>query len=200
MLRISSARPRATVRSTDVRSTAVHSAAARSAAALSAAALALALVAGCSPTAPAESAPADPAPAADSVQVIDAWVKAVDEGMSGGFALLDNTGDADITVVAARTDAATTVELHEVVMSDGAMIMQPKEGGFVIAAADRHELVPGGDHIMLMGITRPFLPGDEVVVTLEFSDGSTLEHAFTVKEFTGAEEEYSGDLGDHGNG
>lgn len=162
---------------------------------LSAAALALAVLAGCAPTPSAESAPT----AAENVQVVDAWVKAVDDGMTGGFALLENTGDSEVTLVAATTDAATTVELHEVVMSDGAMVMQPKEGGILLAAGSGHELMPGADHIMLMGVTQPLLPGDEVLVTLEFSDGSTLEHAFTVKEFAGADEEYVGDMGDHGN-
>lgn len=175
----------------------------------SAALLTLALLAGCAPTGPT----ATPAPdssteaaaastAAESVQVLDAWVKAVDEGMSGGFALLENTGTAAVTLVGAATDAASMVELHEMVMRDGAMVMQPKEGGIEIAAGDVHELMPGGDHIMLMGVTGPLQPGDTVTVTLQFSDGSTLEHAFTVKEFTGAEEEYVGGTGmnGHGNG
>lgn len=180
MLRTSSERPRAL--------------------ALSTAFLTLALLAGCTSAAPADTEPIGSATAAETVQVVDAWVKSVDEGMSGGFALLENTGDTDVTLVAARTDAASMVELHEVVMVDGSMVMQPKEDGIVIAAAGQHELMPGGDHIMLMGIAQPLLPGDEVVVTLEFSDGSTLEHAFTVKEFTGAEEEYVGDMSGHGNG
>ena len=150
-------------------------------------------------SAPVENAPASAevtSTAAESVQVVDGWVKAVDEGMTAAFGLLENSSDADVTLVSAQSDASTMMELHEVVMKDGAMIMQQKEGGIVVEADGQHELAPGQDHIMMMGVTEPLLPGDEVVITLEFSDGSTLEHAFTVKEFTGADEEYVGDMED----
>lgn len=137
-----------------------------------------------------------PTTAADSILIVDGWVKAVDEGMTAAFGLIENSSDADITIVAASSTVSPMMELHEVVMSDGAMVMQPKEGGIVVAAAGTHELAPGNDHIMMMGVSAPLLPGDEVMITLEFSDGSTLEHGFTVKEFSGADEEYEGDMGD----
>lgn len=153
-------------------------------------------------TAPLESAPADTsadttavATAAESVEVVDGWIKAVDEGMTAAFGLLENSSDAEVTLVAARSDVSPMIELHEVVMTDGTMVMQQKQGGIVIAAASAHELVPGRDHIMMMGVSEALLPGDEVVITLEFSDGSTLEHSFTVKDFAGADEEYRGDSG-----
>jgi copper(I)-binding protein len=172
---------------------------------LSAAALALALLAGCAPTTPAEGG--EPAPstapaatAAESVQVVDGWIKAVDDGMTAGFAILENTGTASVTLEGAETTAASMVQLHEMVMLDGAMVMQPKVGGIEIAPGATHELAPGGDHIMLMGVGTPLQPGDEVLVTLRFSDGSTLDHVFTVKEFTGAEEEYVGGMSGNGNG
>ncbi len=136
-----------------------------------------------------------PAIAAESIQINDGWVKAVDEGMTAAFGTIQNDGDADITLVAASSPVSPMMELHEVVMNDGAMVMQQKEGGIVIAAASMHELAPGNDHIMMMGVNEALLPGDEVMITLEFSDGSTLEHSFTVKEFSGADEEYVGGMG-----
>lgn len=152
------------------------------------------VLAACSTAPTGEPAP-ESASAAESVEIIDAWVKAVDEGMTGAFGTLQNTGDAEVTLVGASTDAAPMVELHETVMGGGdGMVMQQKEGGFAIAASGVRELAPGSDHIMLMGVTEALMPGDEVMVTLAFSDGSTLQHAFTVKEFTGANEEYMGDM------
>ncbi|WP_439565437.1 copper chaperone PCu(A)C [Microcella sp.] len=140
-----------------------------------------------------------PATAADSIQIVDGWVKAVDDGMTAAFGMIENSSDADITIVAASSTVSPMMELHEVVMSDGAMVMQQKEGGILVAAASMHELAPGNDHIMMMGVSEALLPGDEVMITLEFSDGSTLEHSFTVKEFSGADEEYMGDMGDMGD-
>ncbi len=48
---------------------------------------------------------------------------------------------------------------------------------------------------MLMGVTAPLQPGDEIEIVLEFEDGSRATVSFVVKEFTGAEEEYP--EGDH---
>lgn len=158
----------------------------------------VATLAACS-TAPAEPT-ASSSTAADAVQIVDAWVKAVDDGMTGGFALIENTGSTDVVLVAATSEAAGMVELHETVMGDGSgMVMQEKDGGFVIAAGETLELAPGGNHIMLLGVVQALQPGDEVVVSLDFSDGSSLEHAFTVKEFAGADEEYVGEGGMHGS-
>ena len=83
------------------------------------------------------------------------------------------------------------VELHEVVMKDGEMVMQPKEGGIPIPAGGSATLEPGGDHIMLMDVTEPIEPGDVVELDLELSDGSTLTMTAIAKEFSGADEDYS---------
>lgn len=156
------------------------------------------LLAACSATAPAPAEPESSSTAAESIQLVDGWVKAVEGGMTGAFGVIENVGDAEVTLVSATCSIASMVELHETVMGDsGAMVMQQKDGGFTIAANGSHELAPGSDHVMLMGVTAPLQPGDEVTLVLEFSDGSTLEHAFTVKEFTGANEDYvgGGDMG-----
>jgi len=53
------------------------------------------------------------------------------------------------------------------------------------------ELAPGANHIMLIGLTRPLLAGDEVSVTLTFSDGTEVALTAMVKDYTGANEEYA---------
>jgi copper(I)-binding protein len=128
-----------------------------------------------------------------AVVVSDAWVKAVDSDMTAAFGTLTNNTDEDVTLVAATTDASAMVELHEVVMKDGEMVMQPKEGGIPIPAGGSATLEPGGDHIMLMDVTRPIEPGDVVELDLELSDGSTITMTATAKEFSGADEDYQSD-------
>jgi hypothetical protein len=130
---------------------------------------------------------------ADHLAVADAWVKAVPSGMTGAFGTLVNSGDSDIRLESVTTEAAAMVELHETV-SDGAggMTMRPKEGGFTIKAGGKHELAPGGDHIMLMQVTGPLTPGEEITLVLHFTDGSTDTVTALVKDFTGADEKYSG--------
>lgn len=155
--------------------------------------LALSACSGSTPAAdPSSSAPTGPA--ADAVVVEDAWVKAADSGMSAAFGVVRNTGDHDVTVEGATSSAATGIELHETVDDGtGAMVMQEKEGGFTVPAGGELILEPGGNHLMLMGLTAPVEAGDEVDLTLTFDDGSTLAVTAPAKDYSGANENYGGD-------
>ena len=137
----------------------------------------------------------DPAAAptnAVTVTAEDPWVKAVDSGMTAAFVTLTNTSDSDLVLVSASTPASSMVELHEMAMKNGEMVMQPKEGGIPLPAGGTATLEPGGDHIMLMDVAEPIQPGDVVSLTLTFDDGSTLDVDAVAKEFSGADEDYSG--------
>lgn len=156
------------------------------------AAAALLALTGCSPTSTDTPSLTD-APAGASVSMENGWVKAAESGMSAAFGELENTGSSDVTVVSATTEASTSLELHETVENEtGEMIMREKTGGFVIAAGDSLSLEPGGNHIMLMGLTEPLRAGDEVTFTLTFSDDSTYEYTVPAKDYAGANENYEG--------
>lgn len=159
----------------------------RAAIALAIAALALA---GCAAQAqPAASA----ASAAESITVTDAWVKAADSGMSAVFGQVTNDSDADVTVASASTPASTATELHETVENEsGQMIMRRVEGGFVIPAHGSLALAPGGNHIMLMALTAPLVAGDDLTLTLTYSDGTSTDLTVPVKDYAGANENYEG--------
>ncbi len=129
--------------------------------------------------------------AGDSVVVHDAWIKAVESGMTGAFGQLENTGPDDVTVVSVSTEISHMVELHETVETEtGEMKMRQVEGGFDIASGGTLVLEPGASHIMLMGIEQPLVAGDVVTFTVTFSDDSTLEFEAPVKDYTGANESY----------
>ena len=144
-------------------------------------------------TTPESSATSTESPAAAPITAEDPWIKAVDSGMTAAFVTLDNDSDDEVVLVSASTPASTMVELHEMVMKDGQMVMQPKEGGIPIPANDHAHLEPGGDHIMLMDVTDPIEPGDTVPITLTFSDGSTLDIEALAKKYSGADEDYDDD-------
>ncbi|TCB99624.1 copper chaperone PCu(A)C [Micromonospora zingiberis] len=158
------------------------------------------LVAGCgaaedgSTTAPNPSATATsaaPAGAQDGVLTVqDPWVKAADTGMTGAFATLVNDTDSDVTITGASSPVSP-LELHEMAMQDGKMVMRAKDGGVVIKAGTEHRLEPGGDHLMLMNLAQPVRAGDEVSFTLTFGDGRTQTFTAVAKPFTGAQESYA---------
>lgn len=141
---------------------------------------------------------------ADSVTITDAWVKAADSGMSAAFGELENAGDSDAVIVSITSDASSMMELHEVVDDgSGSMVMQEKDGGFVIPAGGSLTLEPGGFHFMLMDLTAPLVAGEEATFTVAFEDGSTMDFTAPVKDFTGADENYNGggmDMGDDDSG
>ena len=70
------------------------------------------------------------------------------------------------------------------------MKMQPKQGGFALAADSDIELAPGADHLMLMDLTAKLMPGSDVEITVSFDDGSTLPITAQVRDFPGADEHY----------
>ncbi|MFI5841608.1 copper chaperone PCu(A)C [Catenuloplanes sp. NPDC051500] len=153
-----------------------------------------------------DSTAAAPAPSATSaaaaattagLTVKDPWIKAADTGMTAAFGTLVNGGTADITVVSAAASVSPMMELHETTMVGGAMQMQPKQGGFTIPAGGEHVLSPGGDHIMMMGLTTPVKAGDEITVTLTLADGTSVPFTAVGKPFTGAQESYA--PGAHGS-
>ncbi|SCF24985.1 hypothetical protein GA0074695_4785 [Micromonospora viridifaciens] len=160
---------------------------------LAAAAASLAVgVAGCG-SADEPSAESSPSASAGTTTEVlgirDPWVKAADHGMSAAFGTLVNDGDTDVTVTAVATDVSP-MELHEMSMKDGKMVMQPRQGGIVVKAKSTHVLEPGGDHLMMMNLKQPVKAGDELTFTLTFADGRTQTFTAVAKPFTGAQENY----------
>ena len=123
--------------------------------------------------------------------------KAADSDMTACFGTLKNSSDEDITVEsfsAPELEGAST-ELHEVV--DG--MMRQKEGGFTVPAGSSQELMPGGEHLMIMNYPDPIEAGDTLKFTLSLSDGTEITSEFPIREQPSGEEDY-GDLdhADHG--
>ncbi|MFJ8831915.1 copper chaperone PCu(A)C [Micromonospora aurantiaca] len=136
------------------------------------------------------SASAPASAAAGVLTVRDPWVKAADKGMTAAFATLANDGDTDVTITGVTTDVSRA-EIHEMAMTDGKMAMRQKQGGVLVAARSQAALEPGGDHLMLMDLTRPVRPGDQLDITLTFADGRTQTFTAVAKPFTGAQESYA---------
>ncbi|SJN10865.1 Copper metallochaperone, bacterial analog of Cox17 protein [Leucobacter sp. 7(1)] len=163
--------------------------------------VALLAIAGCAPGGGPNSATGSTVAvqsAAKSVTLTDAWIKSAAAGdMTGAFGVLQNTTASNVTVVAVRSQAAHLIELHETVPNEsGQMVMREVEGGFVIPANGRFDLEPGGNHFMLMDLPAALTAGEELVLTLEFADGSTSEITALVKDYTGANENYESGDGD----
>jgi len=93
---------------------------------------------------------------------------------TAAFMVLENTGERDLALVRAESEAARVVELHDHMMVDGMMRMREVER-IALPAGARTELKPGGLHVMLIGLRAPLQEGEQVTITLVFDDDSQVE-------------------------
>lgn len=102
-----------------------------------------------------------------------AWIPEQPPGAmaSAVFLTLTNPSDHPEALVGASAPGFKMVQMHKSVEVDGMhrMIQQKK---IVIPAQGETRLAPGGYHIMLIGPKTPLVAGDQVPVTLTFSDGT----------------------------
>ena len=105
--------------------------------------------------------------------VENTMVKTTPPGINNSAAYLTilNNSDAAITLVDVASDAARLVEMHEHIISNGAMKMQRMEP-LKIGANSSVKFQPGGYHIMLIGVTDTINIGDKINITLNFDDGT----------------------------
>lgn len=98
------------------------------------------------------------------------------------YMILRNDGSEADRLVAARSDVANAVELHRSEVVDGVMRMRQVEA-IEVPARGEERLVPGGYHIMLIGLTRDLAVGEEIEVELEFekSGVKTIEVEVAVR-------------------
>ncbi len=90
------------------------------------------------------------------------------------FMVVHNTGPEADRLIGAATDAAKHTGLHTNIIEDGVAKMLPVPEGFPIAAGEELLLQRGGNHVMLMGLTAPFVQGEELTLTLTFEQAGEI--------------------------
>ncbi len=121
------------------------------------------------------------APAA-TVTVVEAWIRPAPPNapVRAGYARIENHGEVEVVIDAARSEAFDAVEIHEMHMVDGMMRMRPVPQ-LRLPPHESVSLAPGGLHLMLfrptaalesdVGATIVFLHGDEEVARGRFVVG-----------------------------
>ena len=138
-----------------------------------------------------------------AIEISDTWVKSSEMSMVGGmtavYGTITNNSKQDVVLVGGQTDVTDRVEIHEMAMSGGEMVMQQIEGGLVIPAGETVTLEPGGNHMMLMDLSKAVIAGETISVTfdLEGADDVTIE-GIMAKPAEGGDENYHSEEGmDH---
>ena len=104
---------------------------------------------------------------------------------NGAFYMtITNGSDKDEQLLSAKTDACGVVELHEMYMKENdVMGMRPIPGGAIsIPKGETVELKVGGMHVMCIDKQGAFEVGDNIPITLDFSDAGAIEVTAEIRE------------------
>ena len=130
------------------------------------------------------------------LSMADAWIKSAEKSgmmpMSAAFGTFINQSSKPVNIIAAYASksVAPVLQLHEVVMAEGAMKMQQKAGGFKIPAKGTYQLKPGADHTMIMNLAKDIVPGTIVSITYVTDSGARFTQSFLAKVYAGGNETY----------
>lgn len=110
---------------------------------------------------------------AADIEIQTPYARAVPPGQpnSAAFMQLINRGQEAVALIGARSEASRVVELHTHTQEQGVMRMRQIKR-IELPAGERVDLQPGGLHLMLIGLQAPLSEGQQLEMTLEFSDGS----------------------------
>ncbi len=112
-----------------------------------------------------------------------AWARATPRGaqVAGGYLTIENTGTTPDKLLSGSSDVAGHIEVHEMAKKGDVMTMRPVSGGLSIAPGHSVALVPGGYHLMIMGLKAPLKEGQAVPITLQFEKAGKIVVTFDVR-------------------
>jgi copper(I)-binding protein len=128
-----------------------------------------------------------------SISVTEVWGWSPTDDRGAVYFMVENTGEEADRLVAAASDAAGEVQVHETTMVDGTAQMGEVEG-VDIPAGESVTFEPGGYHVMLMEIPEPLEPGSSIDVTLTFEQAGEIDVTAEIREFTGEMEGEDGGM------
>jgi copper(I)-binding protein len=104
------------------------------------------------------------------------WTRATPPGAEVGVGYLEirNAGRDPDRLIGASTPAAERVELH-VLEREGEVVKMREAKGLAVPARARLVLRPGGTHLMIVGLRRPFVKGERIPLTLRFEKAGELQ-------------------------
>lgn len=111
----------------------------------------------------------------EGIEIENIWARPGSEnGVSAVYLTILNGSSETDSIVSVSSPVARMVEIHESFEGDdGMMGMRPAEN-LNIPARDVLHLEPGGLHIMLMNLNNQLAEGDEVEISLEFSNAGQM--------------------------
>lgn len=105
--------------------------------------------------------------------------------VGGGYLTIANQSPEADRLLSATSNRAKSVQLHEMRVDNGVMVMRELKDGIDIPAGQTLALKPGGDHLMFMDVDQPFRQGEDIKAVLTFEKAGAVEVDFLVGPITG---------------
>lgn len=120
---------------------------------------------------------------AGALSVQDAWARPSIGNAPNGVVYLkiSNKGVSADRLVGVSASVAKHVALHATLMEGGVMKMRHAANGIEVPANGAVELKPGGFHVMLMGLTKKLIAGDNFDLTLTFEQQGKVQIPVEIK-------------------
>ena len=110
-----------------------------------------------------------------------AWIRLLPPNVTTTAAYVTINATHSDQLLAVTTDIAERVEMHETTMDDGVMSMRPIRS-IELAENESTLLAPNGKHLMLIGLKRPLVEGENVTLNFELKESPAMSHEFTVRK------------------
>jgi len=119
-------------------------------------------------------------------EVRDPWIRQAPPSVPvlGGYMTLVSRSDQPLTIVNISSENFGSIEAHETVEKDGLATMRPLTK-LVLPPRGLLEFVPGGKHLMLMGLRTPPSATGSYPLTLTDSSGCTTTVNFPQRRAAG---------------
>lgn len=115
------------------------------------------------------------------IEVREAWMRPAAQGENGAvYFVIHNRGPQD-TLTGVSSDIAEAVEMHESTMSGDVMQMHRLDS-VPLAASSEIKFEPGGLHVMLIDLKKDLKIGDEVEITLHFTNFEDIDVTVPVSD------------------
>ena len=129
--------------------------------------------------------------AEEGITVYNAWMRPTAQGENGAvyFVIQNNSRAAD-ELIAASSNIAESVEIHESSMAEGDVMRMQQVFSVSIEQHSETIFEPGGLHVMLVNVNSNLELGENVELTLHFKNYEDLPVTVSVSEFAPEEHDH----------
>ncbi len=117
----------------------------------------------------------------EAVIVENAWARPGSQGDNSAV-YFDITAPQGDRIVSVSSEVAEAVELHLSKMVDGVMKMEHQTEGIALPPGEVVNFMPGGYHVMLIGLVKDLSPDETFELSLAFENSPEISLEVPVKQ------------------